>query len=69
MVPPAKSGEDQDDAYVGEQSGPEVLPEEEDIDTHDDTHEHQHVDRNRKVPAHDSCLAVPPHARVQSVGR
>jgi hypothetical protein len=46
-----------------------VLPEEEDIDTHDDTHEHQHVDRNRKVPAHDSCLAVPPHARVQSVGR
>lgn len=57
---PAESSEDHDDAHVREQACPEVVSEEEDIDTDHYENEREHVDHDGEGFAHVSCLSVDP---------
>ena len=58
VVAQVERGKDHDDANVHQQPRPQVMPEEQDIDSDDDAYHRQRIEHDGQVLSHAPCLSV-----------
>jgi hypothetical protein len=56
LEPQVEGCENEDDAYVRQQPGPDVVPEEQNVDSDHDAHESNDVDPDGQVSSHAPSL-------------